>query len=122
MNSDCQKCWQSSSVDENGKPAEVPSLVAETDEEKEFLAQLQEPKEDPQAGLIQAATAQAAGEAERAQAEARNLDAKSLDNVASATKKEAETRQIISETENSKVKTLLDIQKENREELQSFPI
>jgi len=100
----------------------VQGLVKpENDEEKQFLADLQEPQEDPQAGLIEAATAQAEGEAARAQAEARNLDAKSLDNVASAGKKEAETRKIISETENAKIKTLIDIQKETREEVKALP-
>lgn len=94
----------------------------ENDEEKQFLADLQEPQEDPQADLTEAVTKQALGEAERAQAEGRNLDAKSLDNVASASKKEAETRKIISETENAKIKTLIEIQKENREQLQTFPI
>jgi len=93
----------------------------ENDEEKQFLADLQEPQEDPQAQLVESLSKQAESEGEKFLSEARNLDSKSLDNVASAGKKEAETRQIISETENAKVKTLLDIQKENREQVQALP-
>lgn len=62
----------------------------ETDEEKQFVAQAQQPKEDPNQKLLEAA-------ANQQNAEARNLDSDSLDNAASAEKKQAETAQIISD-------------------------
>jgi len=93
----------------------------ENDEEKKFLQEAQQNQSNPQDDLIKAATEQAASEAQKFQSEARNLDSKSLDNAASAQKKAAETRKIISETENAKVKTLLDIEKQNRELARELP-
>ena len=93
----------------------------ETDEEKQMVARLSQPQEDPQRKLIEAASNQANAEAEKLLAEARNLDSDSLDNVASAEKKAAETAKVISETENSKVKTLLDIRRETLENAQALP-
>jgi len=99
------------------------SIKPENDEEKKFLAdsQSQAQQPDPQQKLIEAAADQAASEGEKFRSEARNLDSKSLDNAASAQKKAAETRKIISETANAKVKTLLDIEKQNRELARDLP-
>jgi len=100
----------------------VQGLVEpETDEEKEFMAELQEPKEDPQAELVASLSKQAESEGEKFLAEGRNLDSKSIDNVASAQKKGAETRKIISETENAEENALFEIQKENRRLAQALP-
>jgi len=87
----------------------------ETEEEKQMLAQAQQPQEDPQAKLMEAA-------ANQQNAEARNMDSDSQDNVASAEKKRAETAKIISEIQNEKVKTLLQIRKEQLEEVNRLPI
>lgn len=86
----------------------------ETDEEKAMVAQAQQPQADPNQKLIEAATQQQLSEA-------RNLDSDSLDNVASAEKKQAETQKIISETENGRVKTLLEIREEQFKQTASFP-
>lgn len=56
----------------------------ENEEEEALVAQLQQPQEDPQQGLIEAATNQQ-------NAEARNLDASATQKLADAAKKEAET-------------------------------
>ena len=93
----------------------------ETDEEKQFMADLQEPKEDPQAELVASLSKQAESEGEKFLAEGRNLDSKSIDNVAAAQKKGAETRKIISETENAEENALFEIQKENRRLAESLP-
>ena len=95
----------------------------ENDEEKQLVAQSQQPQEDPQQKFIEAAANQANAEAEKAQAEGRNLDAKSIDNIASAEKKTAETAKIISETENARVMTRLEIREKifNRVEALPFP-
>ena len=68
-------------------------------EEEAMLQQLQQPKEDPNAKLIEAAAAQQ-------QAEARSLDASSLQKTADARKKEAETVKIMTETNQSRVDAL----------------
>jgi len=100
----------------------VQGLVEpETDEEKQFMAELQEPQEDPQAELVASLSKQAEAEGEKFLAEGRNLDSKSIDNVASAQKKGAETRKIISETENAEENALFEIQKENRQLAQALP-
>ena len=93
----------------------------ETDEEKQLVAQLQQPQQNPQDDLVKAATQQALGEAERAKAEARNLDAKSMDNIASAEKKAAETREILAKTENEKAKTIFEIRKQILEGTKALP-
>lgn len=92
-----------------------------TDEEKKMLAQAQEPQEDPQAGLIQAATNQANATAEKESAEARNLDSDSVDNIAAAKKKAAETAKIISETQQGEIKTFAELRKQTLEEAQGLP-
>ena len=74
----------------------------ETDEEKQMVAQAQQPQEDPQQKLVEAA-------ANQQNAEARQLDASSLDKVASAEKKAAETQKILTETQGNKVGLLMDI-------------
>ena len=56
----------------------------ENDEEEAFVQQAQQPKEDPNAKLIEAAALQQTSEA-------KNLDSKSVSNIADAKKKEAET-------------------------------
>lgn len=90
-------------------------IEPETEEEKQMLAQAQQPQEDPQAQLMEAA-------ANQQNAEARNMDSDSLDNVASAEKKRAETAKIISEIQNEKVKTLIDIRKEQFQTINTLPI
>lgn len=87
----------------------------ETEEEEQMLAQAQAPREDPNAKLLDAA-------ANQQNAEARNMDSDSIDNIASAEKKAAETRKIISETENSRAMTLLDIRKNIFERVNVLPI
>lgn len=77
----------------------------ETPEEEAMLEQLQQPQEDPQQGLIEAAT-------EQQLAEARSLDAGSLDKVASAGKKEAETVKVFADIQDQEQQTGLDIQKQ----------
>lgn len=64
----------------------------EDEEESQIVTQAQQPRPDPQSKLLEAASKQQ-------EAEARNLDSKSLSNTADASKKQAETQQIISETE-----------------------
>ncbi|MCK5446290.1 MAG: hypothetical protein KAI73_11755, partial [Rhodospirillaceae bacterium] len=69
-------------------------LVKPENEEEEALVQrLQQPQEDPQQKLIEAA-------ANQQNAEARSLDASSLQKVADAGKKEAETVKIIADISN----------------------
>lgn len=94
----------------------------ETDEEKQMLAQAQQPKEDPNQKLIEAATVQALSEA-------RNLDSASLEKASSARLKDAttvktiaEARQIGSDVELDRVKTLADIRQKNIDNLKDLPI
>ncbi len=94
----------------------------ETDEEKEFLAQAQQPKEDPNQQLIAAAT-------EQQNAEARNLDSDSLDNAASANKKQAETQKILndiqvdqSKARNDTAKTIADIRAQVLKNVSTLPL
>lgn len=82
----------------------------ENEEEETLLAQLQQPKEDPNQKLIEAA-------ANQQNAEARNLDSDSVDNIASATKKGAETEKIRSETGVASGKLLIESQKVARQGL-----
>ena len=76
-------------------------VKAETPEEKAFVEQISQPKEDPQQQLLQAA-------AQQQMAEARNLDSDSQDNLASAEKKRAETAKIMSEVGNARIKIIMD--------------
>lgn len=87
----------------------------ENEEEEQIIAQAQQPKTDPNTELIAAVS-------EKERAEARQLDASSMDKVAGAEKKNAETAKIISETENSRIKTLMEIRKQTLEGLKSLPI
>jgi hypothetical protein len=93
----------------------------ETDEEKQMLAQAQQPKPDPQAQLIAAAANQANAEAKKFESEGRNLDSKSIDNVASARKKAAETAKIVSETKQGEAKTFSQLRKEAFEQARGLP-
>jgi len=95
----------------------------ETDEEKKMMVQLQEQAQqpDPQQQLIEAAAKQAESEAVKFQSEARNLDSKSVDNIASARKKAAETRKILSEVGVAKDKALTDLIKLPLERAEDLP-
>jgi hypothetical protein len=94
----------------------------ETDEEKEMLADAQQPQQDPQAELIQAAAAQATSEA-------RERDSKALDNTAAAEKKTAETQKILndinvdnSNAENNRIKTLADVREQVFANVSALPL
>jgi hypothetical protein len=93
----------------------------DTDEEKQMLAQAQQPKPDPQAQLMESLATQANAEAQKFQSESRNLDSKSIVNVADARKKSAETAQIVSETEEGRAKTLQELRKEAFEQARALP-
>ena len=97
-------------------------IEPETDEEKQLLAQAQQPKEDPNAELIQAAT-------EQALSEARNLDAASIEKASSSRLKDAQTVKTVAEAEAigsevqlKGIKTLADIRAQNLKNIQSLPI
>jgi len=81
----------------------------ETDEEEALVAQLQQPQEDPQEGLIEAATRQQ-------DAEARNLDASATQKIADADKKGAETIEILKGIETDQQKLGLEISKQFNEQ------
>ncbi len=85
----------------------------ESDEDKEFLAQQQQPKEDPQQALVEAA-------ANQQNAEAENLRASSLEKAASAELKGAQTQKTLSEIETNEIKTLHEIRSEQLKGLQSL--
>lgn len=74
-------------------------IKPQTPEEEALVQQAQQPKEDPNAKLLEAAATQQ-------QAEARSLDASSLQKTADARKKVAETEQIRVETGISQVEVL----------------
>ena len=74
----------------------------ETDEEKQFLAQASQPKEDPNAQLLKAAATQA-------ESEGRERDSKSIVNIADAKKKAAETQEILAGIEMDQASTVSDI-------------
>ena len=93
----------------------------ETEEEKAMLQQAQQPQPDPQAQLIESMTAQANATAQKEQSEARNLDARSVVNIADARKKSAETAKIVSETEEGRAKTLVELRKEAFEQARGLP-
>ena len=109
--------------DMNRRNMLIQGLVKpETDEEKEFLAQMSQPQEDPNQELIAAAT-------EQQLAEARNLDSDSLDNAASANLKQAQTQKVLadiqvdqSKARNDSIKTLTEVRKQVFENVQSLPL
>ena len=91
--------------DFNRKQMMLQGLIEpETDDEKEWFAQMSQPKEDPQQKLIEAAAAQQL-------AEAKNLDASSIEKIASAEKKAAETQEIFADIQNSQAKTQMEYSK-----------
>ena len=79
----------------------------ENDEEEAFVAQIQEnPQEDPQRKLVEAATQQQ-------EAEARNLDSDTVSKIATSKKTEAQTVEIMEGIGMDKAKLLLEANKEN---------
>jgi len=97
---------------------------AETDEEKEFMAQIQQQQQQPdsQEDLIKAAAEAQRGEATKFISEARNLDSKSIDNIASAKKKGAETRKLLSEVGNERIKSLAELMKATIQKAEGLPV
>lgn len=93
----------------------------ETEEEKQMLAQAQQPKPDPQAELISGLTRQAEAEATKFESQARNLDSDSIVNIADARKKQAETAKIMTEAEDGRAKTLAELRKQAFEIAQGLP-
>ena len=94
----------------------------ETPEEEALVQQAQQPKEDPQAKLVEAA-------ANQQNSEARSLDASSLQKTADAGKKEAETVKIFADMGNDKRKLEIEAQDQAAQEradnikvLESFPL
>ena len=81
-------------------------IEPETDEEKQLVAQMQQQQQQPNAQqkAIDAFS-------ENQLAEARNRDSDSVDNIASARKKEAETRKILAEIPREDDKLLLEAQR-----------
>lgn len=89
----------------NRKQMMLQGLVEpQTDDEKQWLAQATQPKEDPNQKLMEAAAAQQ-------MAEAKNLQASSIDKIASAEKKAAETQQIFAEIDINRARTAVEQQK-----------
>lgn len=76
----------------------------ETPEEEALVQQLQQPQEDPNRELIEAA-------ANQQNAEARSLDSSSVQKIADANKKEAETAKILTGIPMDEAKLRLEIQK-----------
>ena len=96
----------------NRKQMIVQGLVKpENTEEEAMLQAAQQPKEDPQQKLVEAA-------AEQQQAEARSLDASSLQKTADASKKQAETAEILSGIERDDLQLFLDQKNTVREQAQ----
>ena len=94
----------------------------ENEEEEALVAQLNQPQEDPNQKLIEAA-------ANQQNSEARSLDASSIQKIADAEKKQAETVKIQADIGNNEAKLFLEAQKqlnERRQEVvetvQSLPI
>ena len=95
----------------------------ETKEEEEALSNaMGQSQENPQSELIDALTRQANAEATKFESEARNQDSDSIDNIASAEKKAAETRKIISETMDNRLKTLKEIREQTFNRARALPI
>lgn len=86
-----------------------------TPEEEQIFAQAQEPKEDPQKKLMEAA-------AQQQLAEARSLDASSQQKIADSQKKNAETAEIISSIELDKAKLLIEIRDRTLNRVKELPI
>ena len=93
----------------------------ETDEEKQLVADAQEPKPDPQAELIDGLTKQATAEATKFESQARNLDSGSVKNIAAARKANAEAEKIKSEIPQNRAKTLVELRKQQFEEAKNLP-
>jgi len=89
----------------------------ETDEEKAFMAKVQQAQQQPDA---QEDLARAV--AEQARSEGRERDSKTLVNAADAGKKVAETKKILSDVEDGKVKTFIDIRREVLGNVQGLPL
>ena len=87
----------------------------ETDEEKAFMEQARQPKEDPNAELIKAAT-------EQQLAEGRNLDASTIEKGASAVLKQAQAQKTLADIETSQVKTLADIRNQVFQNVTKLPL
>jgi hypothetical protein len=77
----------------------------ETDEERAYVQQMMQPKQDPNQKLVEAAV-------EQQLAEAKNLQAATIDKIASAKKKEAETQEIYSELGINQLNQLLNSRKQ----------
>ncbi len=82
----------------------------ETDEEKQFVQQAQQPKDDPQAQLAKSL-------GEQAESEGRERDSKVLVNTADASKKAAEEREILAGIEMDQAKTEADILSDQQKNL-----
>ena len=90
----------------------VQGLVKpENPEEEAMLQAAQQPKEDPQQKLVEAA-------AEQQQAEARSLDASSLQKTADAGLKQAQTAETLSGIDRDDMQLFLDQQNKTREQAQ----
>ena len=96
----------------NRKQMLLQGLVKpENPEEEAMLQAAQQPKEDPQKKLMEAATQQQ-------EAEARSLDASSLQKTADASKKQAETAEILAGIDRDDLQLFLDQQNTVREDAQ----
>jgi len=87
----------------------------ETDEEKAFVAQAQQPKDDQDKELKTAITQQQL-------AEAGNLQASSAEKIANAALKKAQTRKILSDIQVNEIKTLADIRKQVFQNVRRLPV
>lgn len=96
----------------------------ESDEEKQMVANLEEQSLELSAEdmLAQAAAQQLESEGQKFLSEARNLDSKSIDNLASARKKEAQTRKILQEAGNSRQLTLNTLLQSNFDRANALPL
>jgi hypothetical protein len=90
-------------------------IKPETPEEQQIWEQAQQPREDPQKKLMEAA-------AQQQLAEARSLDASSQQKVADSQKKNAETAQIISSIELDKAKLLIEVRDRTLNRVKELPI
>ena len=100
----------------NRKIMLVQGLVKpETDEEKALVEQAQQPKEDPNQELIQAAT-------EQQLAEARNLDAATIEKGASAILKQAQAEKTLADIDTNRMKTLADIRNQVFQNVVKLPL
>ena len=113
----------------NRKLMIIQGLVKpDTDEEKQMLAQAQQPQSGEQEQLMQALTAQLVGEANESTAKARELDTQSIENEASArliVAQAVETLKKAEATDRESVAKIIDaltnLSRETREEVQDLP-